>query len=85
MESRHEPDLELKDLDRFYGSEHYYLLMGGVNATDGVHYIMANGYAWFATDAVAVLKAHPKLRSICRTTTSLPSSSSSFRKSRHVW
>jgi len=62
MESRHEPDLELKDLNRFYGSEHYYLLMGGVNATDGVHYIMDNGYAWFATDAVAVLKAHPKLK-----------------------
>ena len=62
MESQDEPDLELKGLDNFHGSEHYYRLMGGVNATDGVHYIMQNGYSWFATDAVAVLKAHPKLR-----------------------
>jgi hypothetical protein len=62
VESQDEPDLELKGLDNFHGSEHYYRLMGGVNATDGVHYIMQNGYSWFATDAVAVLKAHPKLR-----------------------
>jgi hypothetical protein len=29
--------------------------------TDGLHHIMQNGYSWFVTDAVAVLKAHPKL------------------------
>ncbi len=62
MERPHEPDLELKDLGYFHGSESYYRLMGGVVATEGVHYIIANGYAWFATDAVAVLKADPRLK-----------------------
>ncbi len=62
MESHHEPDLELKNLNNFYGSEHYYRLMGGINATDGVHYVMQNGYSYFVTDAIAVLKAHPRLK-----------------------
>jgi hypothetical protein len=36
--------------------------LGGVNATDGVHYIMENGYSYFVTDSIAVLKVHPKLK-----------------------
>ncbi len=62
MEGQYEPDLELKSLDNFHGSEHYYRLMGGINATDGVHYVMQNGYSYFVTDAIAVLKAHPRLQ-----------------------
>lgn len=62
MENHQEPDLELKSLGSFYGSEHYYRLMGGINATDGVHYIMENGYSWFATDAAVILRMEPKVR-----------------------
>ncbi len=62
MESHHEPDLELKNLNNFYGSEHYYRLMGGINATDGVHYIMENGYSWVVSDAAAILRMEPQVR-----------------------
>ncbi|MGP8125962.1 MAG: DUF6876 family protein [Nitrososphaerales archaeon] len=62
MESSQEPDLELKSLGSFYGSEHYYRLMGGINATDGVHYVMENGYSWFVTDAAVILRLEPKVR-----------------------
>jgi hypothetical protein len=62
LESHQEPDLELKSLGNFYGSEHYYRLMGGINATDGVHYIMENGYSWFVTDAAVILRMEPKVR-----------------------
>jgi Family of unknown function (DUF6876) len=62
VESQHEPDLELKGLDGFCGSEHYYRLMGGINATDGVHYIMENGYSWVVSDAAAILRMEQKVR-----------------------
>ncbi len=62
MESHHEPDLELKNLNNFYGSEHYYRLMGGINATDGVNYAMSNGYAWFVQDAAVIIRMEPKVR-----------------------
>jgi hypothetical protein len=62
LESHQEPDLELKGLGNFYGSEHYYRLMGGINATDGVHYVMENGYSWFVTDAAVILRMEPKVR-----------------------
>jgi len=48
-------DLELKYLDQFIGSEHYYKLMNTL-ITDGVNYIMRNGYAWLITDALIVIK-----------------------------
>jgi len=48
-------DLELKDLESYTGSEKLYRVMG-VNVTDGVKYIMENGYSWFVTDAIAVIK-----------------------------
>jgi hypothetical protein len=50
-------DLELKSLEHFIGTQNYYNVMG-VNVTDGIKYIMDNGYSWFVTDAVAVIKAH---------------------------
>ncbi len=62
MESHHGPDLKLKNLNNFYGSEHYYRLMGGINATDGVHYVMENGYSWVVSDAAAILRMQPQVR-----------------------
>ena len=48
-------DLELKGLDYFIGSERYYRVMNAI-ITDGVNYIMQNGYAWLITDALIVIK-----------------------------
>jgi len=38
------PDLELKALNEFIGTQNYYRYMG-VLLTDGVKYIMENGYS----------------------------------------
>ena len=51
----HMDDLELTQLDQFYGTEQYHNVMG-VNVTDGVAYIMNNGYSWLVTDAIVVIK-----------------------------
>lgn len=48
-------DLELKELNQFCGTEQYHNVMG-VNITDGIKYIMENGYSWFVTDFVVVAK-----------------------------
>ena len=48
-------DLELKQINQYYGTENYYNVMG-VNATDGIAYIMENGYSWVVTDAVVICK-----------------------------
>jgi hypothetical protein len=48
-------DLNLKDIDGFSGTMQYYRVMG-VSVTDGIHYIMENGYSWLVTDAIAVFK-----------------------------
>lgn len=49
-------DLELKQLENFHGSEEYHEAWLGVLATDGVKYVMDNGYSWLATDAISVIK-----------------------------
>lgn len=54
-------DLELKALSQFYGTQQYYNVFG-VHVTEGVKYIMDNGYAWFVTDSIAVIKGVPKVR-----------------------
>ena len=57
-------DLELKALGGFIGTEQYYKVLGEL-VTDGVKYIMDNGYAWFVTDALSVIaftEKFPKLR-----------------------
>ena len=54
-------DLELKQLGQYYGTQQYYNVMG-VNVTEGVKYIMDNGYAWFVTDSIAVIRGVPKVR-----------------------
>ena len=59
-----EPDLELKHLDCYIGTQQYYNVFS-VSVTDGVKYLMDNGYNWFVTDAIAVIKFRhrfPKLR-----------------------
>lgn len=51
-------DLELEELGNFYGTENYYsmgALFRNINVTDGVKYIMDNGYSWFVTDALSVI------------------------------
>ena len=54
-------DLQLKALGQFYGTQQYYNVMG-VNVTDGIKYIMDNGYSWFVTDAIAVIRFTRKLK-----------------------
>jgi hypothetical protein len=55
------PDLDLKALGGFIGSMQYFAMMGA-NVTDGIKYVMDNGYSWFVTDALAVIKCDPKIR-----------------------
>lgn len=47
-------DLELKNLESYIGTTSYYKVFG-VLVTDGVKYIMENGYSWFVTDAISVI------------------------------
>ena len=56
-----ETDLELKQIGQYYGTEQYYNVMG-VDVTEGVKYIMDNGYAWFVTDSIAVIRGVPKVK-----------------------
>ncbi len=53
-------DLKLKDLRQFYGTEKYYKGFLDVKYTDGVYYISDNGYSWFVTDSIAVIKTKLK-------------------------
>ena len=54
-------DLGLKDLGEYFGTEQYHNVMG-TNVTDGVIYIMQNGYSWFVTDFLAVAKFNEKVK-----------------------
>ena len=56
-----QPDLELKGLSQFYGTMEYHNVLG-VSVTDGVKYLMENGYSWLVTDAIAVMKFDAKLK-----------------------
>ena len=47
-------DKELKDLRMFYGTSKYIGIMG-VKITDGIEYIMKNGYSWFITDSIVII------------------------------
>lgn len=53
-------DLDLKDIGDFIGTESYHDVWG-IKVTDGVKYIMDNGYSWFVTDFIAVLRANKNL------------------------
>lgn len=53
-------DLSLKELEQFTGTEQYHKGFLGVLLTDGVYYISENGYSWFVTDAISVIKTKLK-------------------------
>ena len=55
-------DLELSELGNFTGTESYHKLspLFKTPVTDGVIYIMENGYSFFVTDMLAVIET--KLR-----------------------
>lgn len=53
-------DLELKDLGHFTGTEKYTKGFMGVKLTDGVVYVMQNGYSWFVTDFSVIAKTKLK-------------------------
>ena len=51
-------DLDLHSLGQFIGTSEYHALpafLKGLVVTDGVKYIMNNGYSWFVTDAASVI------------------------------
>ncbi len=56
--------LELPELGYFSGTENYHKVLpwGNQVVTDGVHYVMENGYAWLVTDALIAMAMKPKLR-----------------------
>jgi hypothetical protein len=55
-------DLMLGDLNNFAGGSDRVYNIGPCNITDGVKYIMNNGYGWMVTDAAATLKMHGKVK-----------------------
>jgi len=56
-----EPDLELKKLGQYYGTDNYYRCLGTL-ITDGVMYVMKNGYSWLVNDIIILVKFERKLR-----------------------
>ena len=57
-------DLELLDIEQFTGTEGYHNVLGA-NVTDGIAYIISNGYSWFVTDMLAVLRIKLKDEDFC--------------------
>jgi len=62
IEKEEKPDLDLKALDCFNGTSGYVKYLGSY-LTDGVVYIMKNGYSWFVSDSLLEIKSNPRLRS----------------------
>lgn len=54
-----EPDLTLKNLNQYYGTEGYTKVMG-INVTDGICYIMMNGYSFLVTDFLSLIVTNHK-------------------------
>jgi len=57
-------DLYLKEVSHYSnGTDHIYRdRLTGLKFSDGVKYIAENGYSWFISDALAVIKLKPKVR-----------------------
>jgi hypothetical protein len=55
-----EDDLSLKELEQYCGTMAYHRVLGA-NVTDGVAYIMRNGYSWLVTDALALVRFNDKM------------------------
>jgi hypothetical protein len=49
-------DLELSEIEQFHGTQAYHECWLGALATDGVKYVMDNGYSWLVTDAISIIK-----------------------------
>lgn len=58
------PDLELKELGFYHGTTKYYRIspLFRTYVTDGIIYIMENGYSWFVTDALSIIERKLKNR-----------------------
>ena len=54
-------DLELNNLEHFSGSQGYINVMNA-NITEGIKYLMDNGYSWFVTDSIVNLTNNQLLR-----------------------
>ena len=54
-------DIYLKDIDSFTGSLKYYPLLNS-NITEGVKYIVNNGYSWLVTDMLVVIRMLPTIK-----------------------
>ncbi|KKM75921.1 hypothetical protein LCGC14_1385380 [marine sediment metagenome] len=54
-------DLNLSDIDMHSGTFSYIDVMGS-KVTEGIGYIMQNGYSWVVTDALVILKMNKKVR-----------------------
>jgi len=48
-------DLTLNGIEQFTGTQAYHNVLNA-NVTDGVNYVMKNGYSWFITDTLIVIK-----------------------------
>jgi len=58
-------DLKLSKLGHYFGTVNYYDLGGifrHIVVTDGVKYIMDNGYSWLVTDVASVIVTNKKIR-----------------------
>lgn len=61
--SEHIDDLELKELGAFTGTESYHSAKPfPEKLTDGVAYVMQNGYTWLITDALSLIHTKPSCR-----------------------
>lgn len=49
-------DLQLKGLGQFIGTTQYWKGWLDTNYTEGIKYISENGYSWFVTDAISIIK-----------------------------
>ena len=57
-------DFELKDIGEFIGTLQYTNVMGA-KVTDGVVYVMRNGYSWLVTDMIAILRMKLQNEEFC--------------------
>jgi len=54
-------DTQLKEIGYYTGTMQYHNVMG-FNVTDGIGYVMENGYSWFITDVLAIIKTDATIR-----------------------
>lgn len=63
---KNEPDFTLKKLDSFTGTIQYHSMVPlttKIKVTDGIAYIMENGYGWLITDIIPLITLKEKLKS----------------------